>query len=109
MAISGVQGGNTVIVNLASIYNLHFDAKKEERMIERIDAVFNVQAPGTLVPTAAQLALESFVSDSFVGTWIQGDDEIFEMIFGGDYSQKVVARCASLHFPPVSSIHGFSN
>lgn len=97
VAISAVQGGNTVVVNLASIYQIHFDAKKEKRTIERIDAVFNVQALGTLVPTTAQLALESFVSNSFVGTWLQDDEEIFEMIFQSCYSPEVVAMFVSLN------------
>jgi len=86
--VLGVQSGAVVQMTIAGVYQIIFDERKQERKIERIDAVFVIQGP----KVAAEVALESFVGTLLFGTVIQDDDAIFEIIFKRDWSPKVIEQ-----------------
>jgi hypothetical protein len=84
--------GTVGTAELSSIYKINF-TDQGIRQVTSVFGVVNIVPAGPPPPpTPGQLALEAFISGTFFATWIQDDDDIFEIIFQRDYSPNVTER-----------------
>lgn len=87
------QEGAVVTANTVSILKIEYVPLEHggpgKQQVVSMHVVVSFTSPIPSPPTPAQLSLEAFVASTFFGTWIQADDEVFEILFKKDYSTKV--------------------
>jgi hypothetical protein len=86
------QGGKIATANLGAIYKVNLTGQGVREVTGVFGVVSVVPAGPPAPPTPAQLALEAFIASTFFATWIQDDDDIFEIIYQRDYSPNVTER-----------------